>query len=396
VTSRHLAATAGGGIAVLTAVLLLAVSEPDYSKIPVQSVEDLARELERMRERLDIPGLAAAVATDGRVVLSRGFGRADLERGTSVDPETTSFHLASVTKPYAATVVLQLADEGRLRLDAPVSEFGVQLTRSEPVRVWHLLSHTSGEPPGHFYRYDARAFGHLTTVVERVTARPFAAELTDRIVRKLELTHTGPNPRDVDLAACRAQAVLRFMGLCGAGRGDTPGIAFAASGLDRRALEAGLATGHARAWGRQLWPAGIFGPMRPEPQLTELFASAGLVASAADVVRFSVGLDQGRLLSSSTLSRAFTPTIGPADHLPVFGLGWFVQNVRGHSIAWQFGQAFESSSLIVKIPQRRSTFVVLANSDGLSRRRALGDHGDVLRSPAANLFLTWFLSGAKP
>lgn len=144
-TSRHLAATAGGGIAVLTAVLLLAVSGPDYSKIPVQSVEDLARELERMRERLDIPGLAAAVATDGRVVLSRGFGRADLERGTSVDAETTSFHLASVTKPYAATVVLQLADEGRLRLDAPVSEFGVQLTRSEPgSRLAPAVAHIRG------------------------------------------------------------------------------------------------------------------------------------------------------------------------------------------------------------------------------------------------------------
>ena len=395
-TRTQLGTAAGGGIAVLAAVLLLAVSEPDYSTIPVQTTDDLGRELEQLRERLNIPGLSAAVAIDGRLVWSRGFGWADLERRVTVDPDTTSFHLASVTKPYAATVVLQLADEGRLRLDAPVSDFGIQLPRSEPVRVWHLLSHTSAERPGRVYRYDAQAFGHLTTVVERVTGRPFSAELTDRIVRKLELKHTGPNPREVDLAACRARVVLRLMGLCGDGRDDKPaGAAFTASGLDRRSLEADLATGYARAWGRQLWPAGLFGPMRPEAHLTDLFASAGLIASAADVVRFSVALDQGRLLNASTLSRAFTPTIGHAENTPVFGLGWFVQDVRGLSTAWQFGQAFESSSLIVKIPQRRATFVVLANSDGLSRRRRLGEHGDVLMSPAASLFLTWFLTGSR-
>jgi hypothetical protein len=60
------------------------------------------------------------------------------------------------------------------------------------------------------------------------------------------------------------------------------------------------------------------------------------------------------------------------------------------SLAWQFGQAFESSSLMVKIPSRRVTFVALANSDGLSRRRRLGDRGNVLASPAATLFLNWY------
>ena len=86
------------------------------------------------------------------------------------------------------------------------------------------------------------------------------------------------------------------------------------------------------------------------PHLAELFASTGLIASATEAIRFSVARDQGRLLHASTLSRAFTPAIGVAQHTTLFGLGWFVQEVRGLSIAWQFGQAFESSSLTLKIP----------------------------------------------
>jgi CubicO group peptidase (beta-lactamase class C family) len=58
------------------------------------------------------------------MVWTRGFGWADIEHRVRVDPETTSFHLASVTKPIAATVVLQLVDEARLGLDAPISQFG--------------------------------------------------------------------------------------------------------------------------------------------------------------------------------------------------------------------------------------------------------------------------------
>jgi len=119
------------------------------------------------------------------------------------------------------------------------------------------------------------------------------------------------------------------------------------------------------------------------------------VASAGDVARFSIALDEGRLLKESTLARAFRPAIRAVGRTPTFGFGWFVQEARGLSLAWHFGQAFESSSLILKIPTRHVTFVALANSDGLSRRRRLGDHGDVLVSPAAMLFLNWYSSGGR-
>jgi CubicO group peptidase (beta-lactamase class C family) len=176
-----------GAVAGAVAGTLLWSLEPDYATMEVATAADLERELDALRERLDIPGMSAAIAEGDRIIWARGFGYADVDRRIRVDPHATSFHLASVTKPYTATVILQLVDEGRLNLDSPVSRFGVEMPEEEPVRVWHLLSHTSAQRPGSVYRYDARAFGELTTVVERVSERAFATALTDRIVRVVGL-----------------------------------------------------------------------------------------------------------------------------------------------------------------------------------------------------------------
>lgn len=330
--------------------------------------------------------MSAAIAEDGRVVWARGFGAANIERAVPARADTI-YHLASLTKPYASTVLLQLVEEGRLDLDAPVSRFGVTMERGSPVTVRHLLSHTSGDPPGTRYRYDGNAFGKLTEIIERAGGQPFARLLADRIIRRLELTHTAPNPGDPH--GFRSLLVSLDIGPEDTARARAE---FAASGIERRPIEAALAQGYARSWGRAIWPTGLFGPMRPLPHGFTLSATSGLAASAPDVVRFSMALDDGRLLSEEMRARAWTPASG-ADGLPLpYALGWFVQQHRGHKLAWHYGQGLESSSLIVKIPDRRATFVMLANSDGLSRGRRLGDDADIFASPAATLFLNWHSS----
>ncbi len=387
---RGLWILSASALAVVLANWLLRPYDPDFSGIDTSSTAELEREFENLRQHLDIPGLSIAIAERSRIVWAHAFGWADRERNVPVVPDKTSFHLASVTKPIAATVVLQLADEGRLDLDAPVARFGIDLPRSQPVRVWHVLSHTSDEAPGTVFRYDARVFASLTQVVERVTGRAFAAELSDRIVRRLGLEHTGPNPRHLDWAACRSSIALVLLKLCGsADEARRWPDTFSASGLDRAKLDADLTIGYARRWGRQLWPAGLFGSMRPEQHLTSLFASAGLIASASDLARFSIALDEGILLKDSTRARGFTAVRTPGGRTLPYGLGWFVQEHNAGTLVWHFGQAFESSALIVKVPARQMTFIALANSDGLSRRRRLGDRADVLASPAARLFLRW-------
>ena len=383
-TRRHVLRF-GGVMAVLVAVSAwFAVREPDFERVRVETLSDLERELEALRLRLRIPGMSAAVAEGERIVWTRSFGLANRERGTAAGPNTI-YHLASLKKPYASTVLLQLVDEHRLDLDASVSRFGIAIERSSPVKVWHLLSHTSGEPPGTSYRYDGNAFGALTQVIERTTGRLFVQELVDRIIRPLGLQETAPNPGDPQefwslLASLTVSAEDVERGRA----------VFAASELEREPIEVALAQGYARAWGRWIWPTGLLGPMRPVPHGFTLSTTSGLVASATDVVRFSMALDQGRLLSQSARARGWQVPVAPDSRSLPYALGWFVQETRGHRLVWHYGHGLESSSLIVKIPERQVTFVVLANSDGLSRWRRLGDDADVTASPAATLFLNWY------
>ena len=340
------------------------VWNPEAALLQATSLADFERKLAAMREPLEIPGMSAAIAERGEIIWAQGFGLADRERSVPASADSL-YHLASVTKPYAAVVVLQLVDEGKLDLNQPVSDFGIRLASATPVRVWHLLSHTSTATPGSEFRYDGVAFGHLTRVVETITGRPFAAELTDRIVRRLGLKHTAPNPRRVDAAPA-----------------DDPGHrSFEVAGLDRASIESALVTGYGRS--------SLTRSLAPMPHPTYLFASAGLVASAPDVGRFSIAVDRGDLLKESTRTRAFSSVVSSTGTVFPYGLGWFLQISRNMNIVWHFGQGLESSSLLVKIPAREMTFVVLANSDGLNRGRRLGDHADLLRSPVAALFLNW-------
>jgi CubicO group peptidase (beta-lactamase class C family) len=377
-------------VSVITGLVMVvawwATREPDFDRVRVETLQDLERELEALRLRLRIPGMSAAVAEGERILWVNGFGLANQERAVAAGPDTI-YHLASLTKPYGSTVVLQLVDEQRLDLDAVVSHFGITIERSRPVRVWHLLSHTSGEPPGASYRYDGNAFGALTQVIERTTGRPFVQELMARIIRPLGLTRTAPNPGEPRGFWSLASSLAVSADDVERGRRG-----FALSGLERGPVEAALTEGYARAWGRWIWPTGLIGPMRPMPHGFTLSTTAGLVASARDVVRFSMALDQGRLLSQAARLRAWQAPVAPDGRPLPYALGWFVQESRGHRLVWHYGHGLESSSLIIKIPERQVTFVALANSDGLSRWRRLGDNADVTASPAATLFLNWYSS----
>ncbi len=255
-----------------------------------------------------------------------------------------------MTKPFGATVVLQLVEEGRLSLDAPLSDFGIDVQRSAPVRVWHVMSHTSRDPPGSSYRYDGNAFGFLDRIIERVTGRGFASELAGRIIRPLGLRHTAPNPREPELNLSGPWSWLLGVGPLTAESLARARATFTDSGGDRHAIEARLATGYARRWGRWIWPAGLLGPLDAMPHPTSLFAGGGLVASSPDVARFSLALDTKRLLKEETLDRVYTPVVSPSGEVLPYGLGWFIQQHQRMKLVWHYGHSFEASSLILRSP----------------------------------------------
>jgi CubicO group peptidase (beta-lactamase class C family) len=126
--------------------------------------------------RDSIPGAGFILVQAGRVVLAKGYGKADVAAGLAWDPEITVFPIASVTKVFTATAVMQLVERGAIDLNADVNRYltsvRVPPTYPEPVTTARLLSHTAGfdELPGR----QVRSAGELV---------PLSRFLSRRLVR---------------------------------------------------------------------------------------------------------------------------------------------------------------------------------------------------------------------
>ncbi len=111
------------------------------------------------------------------------------------------------------------------------------------------------------------------------------------------------------------------------------------------------------------------------------------MTTVRDFARFDAALDETVLLKEDTLAVAWSATINSRQTALPTGLGWFVQSYRGEPVVWHFGLIANGySSLVVKLPSRHLTFILFANSEGLSAPFQL-DAGDVTRSLFATLFL---------
>ena len=128
-----------------------------------------------------LPGVAVGVVSGDELVWAEGFGYADLESGRPMTPDTR-FRMASHSKLFTATAIMQLREAGRIRLDDPVAEylpwFEVEASREDdpPITVEHLLTHASGLPreaSSHWTTYefpDRTQLRELTVVKSAVYA----------------------------------------------------------------------------------------------------------------------------------------------------------------------------------------------------------------------------------
>lgn len=324
---------------------------------PAQSLAEFQAQLDRLRSQLAIPGMSAIVMRHDTVVWEGALGLADIAAQRPVT-SLTQFHLASLTKTFASTIVMQLVEQGLVGLDDPITDYGVSLPGPGVIRIRHLLSHTSEGTPGEQFRYNGDRYALLDQVILQATGETFATRVMERIATPLDLRQTAPNPLNA--------------------------VAFAASGRDAGTFIAGMATGY-----------GVDGGLRPVPvAYPVLFSSAaGLVSTARDVARYSTALDAGQFLGAATRTLAYTPARGAGNRILPHALGWFSSTVSGHTLVWHYGYWTGNSSLIIKEPSRGLTFVVLTNSDQLSARFQLGS-GDLLSSTVAQAFVNAFVTGS--
>src|SRR4029079_9081141 len=168
--------------------------KPDQIEQPTEAarIARLETLLENLRQELKIPAYSAAIVKDQKVIWARGFGYADVENKIPAT-EHTPYHLASLTKTFASTILMQLVQEGKVKLDDPVSKYGITLESDGVIRVRHLFSHTSEGNPGEQYRYNGNRFAELDKVVQGASGKSFGELLIANILDPLGMNETAPN-----------------------------------------------------------------------------------------------------------------------------------------------------------------------------------------------------------
>jgi CubicO group peptidase (beta-lactamase class C family) len=329
---------------------------------PGGSLPVLESYLESLRLQAGIPGMSAVVLRDGEIAWEKGFGYENVTARVRATPDTP-YVIGDATQMFAAVLLLQCVEQRHLILDDPIERYG--LTAPEPsATVRQLLSHTA--PAGRdAFVYSPERFAHLTEVMEWCAPQPFRKSLAHRILNRLAMMDSAPgtdwkNPQlTLEDGLFDESDVARYRGV-----------------LDRLAVPYKV-SGRTKAERTDLAASGVN-------------ASGGLVSTVRDLAKFDKALDaadEGGLLHVETIAAAWTPA-GAATGAPTpMGLGWFVQSYKGEPVVWHFGNVPNAySSLVVKLPLRKTTFILLANSDGLSAPFEL-QQGDVTRSLFASLFL---------
>jgi CubicO group peptidase (beta-lactamase class C family) len=348
-------------VALVAALLLVRVPGT------VRAADDLGlalfeQYLDALRRQAGIPGLAVAIVGDNDIAWDRGLGQQDVERAIPVRPDTP-FHIDGLTRTLTSVLALRCTEENRLALDAQVGAF--DSSSSEPnAMVGDVLTMTRPDAGGRVFSYEPERFKPFARIVRTCAADSYRETLAN-LFDRFAMRDSVPGPDAVSLeppaeGIPSPQEIARYKSVLE--RLATP------YAIDKR----GRAT-------------------RSDYTVATLSPYDGVISTVRDLARFDLALRRGALLRGETLAAAWRPPVNAAgDSLP-HGIGWFVQGYKNETVVWQFGVSDRAASaLLVHIPGRHITVIMLANGDALVRPFPL-EQGDLTVSPFGRLILRLFV-----
>jgi CubicO group peptidase (beta-lactamase class C family) len=360
---------------------------------PAELEAFLDEELGREMEKHHIAGAAVSVVKDGKLFFAKGYGSADLKNNIPVDPERTNFRIGSTGKLFTWTAVMQLAEEGKLDLDADINrylDFRIPDTYPQPITLKHLMTHTAGfedlsyerlakdpdqllpprewlishmparvSPPGDVPAYSNYGAALAGYIVSRVSGESYDQYVQEHILNPLGMAHTTARPSmPPDI---RAHTSKGYVYEDGAFKEfpDTSGMALVFADMGQPALV----------------PAG------------------DMQASATDMARFMIAhLQDGRhgdantaeqpILNESTLRRMHSTLYTPDPRLLGTAYGFFDFSDNGQRTIGHSGGSDPIHSLLLLLPEQNLGVFVVYNSESgsdlilqhLGFQRAFFDH----------------------
>ena len=345
-------------VLILTIAFVLLLRAPAHAQDALFRV--FGNYVEALRAQTGIPGLVAAVVGTRDIVWQRPYGQLDIERLKATRTDTP-FHVDGLTQLFTASMILRCVEEGHLSLDDRIGQFAGDSPDANAT-VAQILTHTSGTAENPVFAYDPPRLDPLALALSACSEKSSREMLSD-LLERLAMFDSVPGVDSIDLVppyeGVTHKAIERYSAV-----------------LDR------LAT-----------PYSVDTRLRATPshyEATTIRPASGLVSTVWDLAQFDLAIKNGYLLKPETLAAAWRPPVSRGGEVLPHGIGWFVQNYNGKQIVWQFGMGENaSSSLMVMVPSKGLTLILLANSDGLVKPFVL-PAGDVTVSPFARVFLSIF------
>ncbi len=307
-----------------------------------------ARQIVQTELAPKVPGLSVAIAVDGRLVWSEGFGFADLAAKKPVTPGTR-FRIGSISKSLTSVGLMLLVEEGRLDLDAPVQRYVPEFPDKGAVITIRLLAgHLAGvrhyrgremllnrpfsdvrsglklfaeepleAPPRTKYIYSTYGWSVVSAAMEGAAKEDFLRYIDTRVLQPLGLTQTRP-----DRAGADDPARTQFY------QGDPPNRFTVAPPVDQ----------------------------------SYKWAGGGYLSTTEDLVRFGSALLQPGFLKAESLALLFTSQKTADGKLTDYGLGWRVlRDTAGHRVMLHTGGSVGGTSILVLHPATRTVVALVCN-----------------------------------
>jgi len=306
-----------------------------------------------------IPGLALGIVQGDQIVHLKGFGIAD-PSGRAVTPQTP-FIIGSLSKSFTALAVMQLVEEGKIELDAPVQRYlpwfrVADEAASGQITVRHLLYQTSGlstktgrsfqgsgdtsdsaleqavrklsaaeltEPVGATHQYSTINYSVLGLIVQTVSGQSYETYIQAHIFDLLEMQNSFTSQAETQ--------------------------------------PQGLATGYHYAFGM---PIAV-----DVPYNRGLLPAGYLISSAEDMTHYLIaqlndgGYEGAALLSPAGLVETHNPAVPTPAENTSYGMGWFVGPINGIPAVHHQGETFNFHSNMILIPESQLGIVVLINGE---------------------------------
>jgi CubicO group peptidase (beta-lactamase class C family) len=312
------------------------------------------------------PGCAVAVAQNGKIVVNKAYGLADLERDVPITPNTF-FDAGSVRKQFVAAAILLLVEEGKLSLTDDVRKYIPQLPDyGHKITVDHLLTHTSGirdwppllnlaggDPdamtmilrqrelnfvPGEEWSYSNSGYVLLPEIVARVSGMPFSEFARKRLFEPFGMKLTTYVDDPLRLIKNRALAYKR----------------------------------EASAWKMDMYLGNDRG------------GAGGLFTTASDLVTWNVALTNNRLGQFVTQKLQEPTTLNNGRKLS-YARGLQVEPFRrGGQLLWHSGGAAGYSTIAGRLPEQGLSVAIMCNADGSARSAYAGRLFDLFLPPGSS------------